>query len=54
MADTDRGEGGAGWSDPALLDEKRAGDEIADLAARVAQANEDYHTRDAPDRKSVV
>ena len=25
-----------------------AGDEIADLAARVAQANEDYHTRDAP------
>ncbi|GHG10841.1 NAD-dependent DNA ligase LigA [Paracoccus aerius] len=48
MADTDRGEGGAGWSDPALLDEKRAGDEIADLAARVAQANEDYHTRDAP------
>jgi DNA ligase (NAD+) len=34
--------------DPATLDEQRAGDEIADLTAQIAQANEDYHLKDAP------
>ncbi|MDQ1898925.1 NAD-dependent DNA ligase LigA [Paracoccus sp. WLY502] len=34
--------------DPGALDEQRAGDEIADLSARIAQANEDYHVKDAP------
>lgn len=34
--------------DMAVLDEQRAGDEIADLSARIAQANEDYHLKDAP------
>ena len=35
-------------ADLAALDEQRAGDEIADLSARIAQANEDYHANDAP------
>ena len=43
-----RQDDGAPWPDLATLDERRAGDEIADLCARIAQANEDYHTRDAP------
>ena len=30
------------------LDQQQAADEIADLSARIARANEDYHTRDAP------
>ena len=34
--------------DPATLDEQRAGDEIADLTAQIAKANEDYHLKDAP------
>ncbi|WP_103171051.1 NAD-dependent DNA ligase LigA [Paracoccus sp. SY] len=39
---------GAARPDVAALDEQRAGDEIADLSARIAQANEDYHVKDAP------
>ncbi|WP_374301593.1 NAD-dependent DNA ligase LigA, partial [Paracoccus sp. (in: a-proteobacteria)] len=34
--------------DVAELDERRAGDEISDLVARIVQANEDYHRHDAP------
>ncbi|RJL01893.1 NAD-dependent DNA ligase LigA [Paracoccus siganidrum] len=30
------------------LNEQQAGDEIAELAARIAQANEEYHGKDAP------
>ena len=30
------------------LTRQQAGDEIADLSARIAQANEDYHAKDAP------
>jgi DNA ligase (NAD+) len=48
MADASQDNGVAAWSDVAVLDEQRAGDEIADLTARIAQANEDYHTKDAP------
>ncbi|MCZ0962675.1 NAD-dependent DNA ligase LigA [Paracoccus benzoatiresistens] len=34
--------------DVAALDGRHAADEIADLSARIAQANEEYHTLDAP------
>ena len=43
-----RQDNGAAWPDLATLDEQRAGDEIADLSARIARANQDYHTLDAP------
>ncbi len=36
-------------TDPATLSEAQAAQELADLAARLAQANRQYHTDDAPD-----
>ncbi|GGF72064.1 DNA ligase [Paracoccus acridae] len=39
---------GAARPDVAALDEQRASDEIADLSARIAQANDNYHVKDAP------
>lgn len=46
MAQRDHGTGSA--AGVADLDEARAADEIADLSQRVAQADEEYHGRDAP------
>lgn len=34
--------------DPQDLDDRQAADEIADLSAQLAQANDEYHTNDAP------
>ncbi len=48
MTDAGQDNSAATWPDPATLDEQRAGDEIADLSVRISQANEDYHTKDAP------
>ncbi|MGN7869903.1 NAD-dependent DNA ligase LigA [Paracoccus sp. 22332] len=48
MTDARQDDGVTARPDPAALDERRAGDEIADLSARIAQANEDYHRKDAP------
>ena len=45
MADRDGGEGAGGIGSP---DESRAVAEIADLSARIARANREYHAEDAP------
>ncbi|SNR52746.1 NAD-dependent DNA ligase LigA [Paracoccus sediminis] len=48
MTEQRQDEGAQALADIASLDEKRAGEEIADLSARIAQANDDYHRHDAP------
>lgn len=48
MTDARQDDGAMTLRDVAGLDEQRAGDEIADLSARIARANDDYHTKDAP------